>query len=104
MADVMGHADIHTTRRYARSTDQARGCRVVEQEQGHEWTQRVVAGKLVVTVNDGCYGASEGTRTLDLRFTKPMLYQLSYAGLTLQFAVARGHRRRFETHGKHSKY
>lgn len=26
------------------------------------------------------YGASEGTRTLDLRFTKPMLYQLSYAG------------------------
>ena len=25
-------------------------------------------------------GASEGTRTLDLRFTKPMLYQLSYAG------------------------
>ena len=26
-------------------------------------------------------GASEGTRTLDLRFTKPMLYQLSYAGL-----------------------
>ena len=27
------------------------------------------------------YGASEGTRTLDLRFTKPMLYQLSYAGL-----------------------
>src|SRR6185436_7043595 len=26
-------------------------------------------------------GASEGIRTLDLRFTKPMLYQLSYAGL-----------------------
>ena len=25
-------------------------------------------------------GASEGTRTPDLRFTKPMLYQLSYAG------------------------
>jgi hypothetical protein len=30
------------------------------------------------------YGASEGTRTLDLRFTKPMLYQLSYAGLLPQ--------------------
>lgn len=29
---------------------------------------------------DELYGASEGTRTLDLRFTKPMLYQLSYAG------------------------
>ena len=28
------------------------------------------------------YGASEGTRTLDLRFTKPMLYQLSYAGFS----------------------
>ena len=27
-------------------------------------------------------GASEGIRTPDLRFTKPLLYQLSYAGLT----------------------
>jgi hypothetical protein len=33
------------------------------------------------------YGASEGTRTLDLRFTKPMLYQLSYAGLFFNSAL-----------------
>ena len=26
-------------------------------------------------------GADEGARTLDLRFTKPLLYQLSYVGL-----------------------
>ena len=26
-------------------------------------------------------GAGEGNRTPDLRFTKPLLYQLSYAGL-----------------------
>ena len=25
-------------------------------------------------------GADEGARTLDLRFTKPLLYQLSYVG------------------------
>ena len=37
-----------------------------------------------VAVSSGIYGASEGTRTLDLRFTKPMLYQLSYAGLLPQ--------------------
>jgi hypothetical protein len=29
---------------------------------------------------DRLYGAGRGTRTPDLRFTKPLLYQLSYAG------------------------
>ena len=28
-------------------------------------------------------GANKGTRTLDLRFTKPLLYQLSYIGATM---------------------
>ena len=27
-------------------------------------------------------GANKGTRTLDLRFTKPLLYQLSYIGVS----------------------
>ena len=29
-------------------------------------------------------GANEGTRTLDLRFTKPLLYQLSYIGASAE--------------------
>ena len=29
---------------------------------------------------EGWYGAGEWDRTTDLRFTKPLLYQLSYAG------------------------
>lgn len=37
-------------------------------------------GRLVNVLSVEMTGASEGTRTLDLRFTKPMLYQLSYAG------------------------
>src|SRR5688500_13143817 len=32
------------------------------------------------------HGAGRGTRTPDLRFTKPLLYQLSYAGCRLQAA------------------
>lgn len=34
-------------------------------------------------------GAGRGTRTPDLRFTKPLLYQLSYAGLTFCGGVGR---------------
>ena len=30
-------------------------------------------------------GADEGTRTLDLRFTKPLLYRLSYIGALLLY-------------------
>jgi hypothetical protein len=29
-----------------------------------------------------CAGADDGTRTRNLRFTKPLLYQLSYVGAT----------------------
>src|SRR6185312_8340393 len=29
-----------------------------------------------------CVGADDGTRTRNLRFTKPLLYQLSYVGAT----------------------
>ena len=32
-------------------------------------------------------GAGRGVRTHDLRFTKPLLYQLSYAGNTNQFRL-----------------
>ncbi len=31
------------------------------------------------------YGAGRGVRTHDLRFTKPLLYQLSYAGKQVSF-------------------
>ena len=31
---------------------------------------------------DVCAGADDGTRTRNLRFTKPLLYQLSYVGAT----------------------
>jgi hypothetical protein len=48
---------------------------------------RAQAGRKLFQVRKGDYpisllsnGASEGTRTPDRRFTKPMLYQLSYAG------------------------
>ena len=34
-------------------------------------------------------GAGRGTRTPDLRFTKPLLYQLSYAGLTFRGGARR---------------
>ena len=38
------------------------------------------------------YGAGEGNRTPDLRFTKPLLYRLSYAGQTAAWAVTSGRR------------
>ena len=34
------------------------------------------------------YGANEGTRTLDLRFTKPLLYRLSHIGVSHHHASA----------------
>lgn len=34
-----------------------------------------------IYVETPCAGAGEGTRTLNLRITNPMLYQLSYASL-----------------------
>ena len=33
-------------------------------------------------------GANKGTRTLDLRFTKPLLYQLSYIGASARVIIA----------------
>ena len=41
------------------------------------WSRTKRATKLRYTSN---YGANEGTRTLDLRFTKPLLCQLSHIG------------------------
>ena len=37
--------------------------------------------------------ADEGIRTLDLRFTKPLLYQLSYVGI---FGIIREHNAEFQ--------
>ena len=34
-------------------------------------------------------GANKGTRTLDLRFTKPLLYRLSYIGTTALYIIAK---------------
>ena len=41
------------------------------------WSRTKRATKLRYTSKNG---ANEGTRTLDLRFTKPLLYRLSYIG------------------------
>ena len=41
------------------------------------WSRTKRATKLRYTSN----GANEGTRTLDLRFTKPLLYRLSHIGI-----------------------
>ena len=35
------------------------------------------------------YGADDGTRTRNRRFTKPLLYQLSYVGATEKDTAAR---------------
>ena len=43
------------------------------------WSRTKRATKLRYT---SIRGANEGTRTLDLRFTKPLLCQLSYIGIT----------------------
>ena len=43
------------------------------------WSRTKRATKLRYT---SMSGANEGTRTLDLRFTKPLLCQLSYIGIT----------------------
>ena len=40
---------------------------------------QVAAESLLSEVRDSA-GAGEGNRTPDLRFTKPLLYRLSYAG------------------------
>ncbi len=45
------------------------------------WSRTKRATKLRYT---SIYGANEGTRTLDLRFTKPLLYLLSYVGTKQQ--------------------
>ena len=40
------------------------------------------------------YGADDGTRTRNLRFTKPLLYQLSYVGTKRRAIPQLSHRRR----------
>ena len=42
------------------------------------WSRTKRATKLRYT---SMSGANEGTRTLDLRFTKPLLYRLSHIGI-----------------------
>ena len=49
------------------------------------WSRTKRATKLRYTSN---YGANEGTRTLDLRFTKPLLYRLSYIGTSQNIIIA----------------
>ena len=44
------------------------------------WSRTKRATKLRYTSTEREAGANKGTRTLDLRFTKPLLYQLSYIG------------------------
>ena len=44
------------------------------------WSRTRRATKLRYTSGNG---ANKGTRTLDLRFTKPLLYRLSYIGRAL---------------------
>ena len=55
------------------------------------WSRTRRATKLRYTST----GANKGTRTLDLRFTKPLLYRLSYIG-ALTFV-----NRRILTQGRH---
>ena len=43
------------------------------------WSRTKRATKLRYT---SMRGANKGTRTLDLRFTKPLLYRLSYIGIS----------------------
>jgi hypothetical protein len=47
------------------------------------WHTGSVDEPAAATRSQGKDGASDRTRTDDLRFTKPLLYQLSYAGLVV---------------------
>ena len=49
------------------------------------WSRTKRATKLRYT---SIRGANEGTRTLDLRFTKPLLYRLSHIGVSQHHASA----------------
>ena len=49
------------------------------------WSRTKRATKLRYTSKNG---ANEGTRTLDLRFTKPLLYRLSYIGTSQNIIIA----------------
>ena len=49
------------------------------------WSRTKRATKLRHTSKNG---ANEGTRTLDLRFTKPLLYRLSYIGTSQNIIIA----------------
>ena len=54
-----------------------RGCRRNRwRGQGGDWRRR----RAGLGMTGGRNGADEGTRTLDLRFTKPLLFRLSYIG------------------------
>ena len=49
------------------------------------WSRTKRATKLRYT---SIRGANEGTRTLDLRFTKPLLYRLSYISTSQNIIIA----------------
>ena len=52
------------------------------------WSRTKRATKLRYTSTGKGNGANKGTRTLDLRFTKPLLYQLSYIGASARVIIA----------------
>ena len=69
-------------RKKPRNLNDFKAFRVVEVtgfEPATFWSRTKRATKLRYT---SMRGANEGTRTLDLRFTKPLLCQLSYIGIT----------------------
>ena len=78
--------------------DDALGRRLMVRQAHHERYRRHLHGSSQVCNDRGCKvgthegqhrariepgesGADEGTRTLDLRFTKPLLFRLSYIGV-----------------------
>ena len=55
------------------------------------WSRTKRATKLRYTSTLKKTGANKGTRTLDLRFTKPLLYQLSYIGASAVDIITNGY-------------
>jgi len=72
LAELSGHSDIRIARRYAHGTEETKRRAVkklVKDKNPRASNATKKKGKLLACPNS-FYGASEGTRTLDLRFTK----------------------------------
>ena len=82
---VLGHASRTTTERYARLAPDS--IRRVANEAIEQWSDDskvalgLVNAKFAIHPSARKDGATDQSRTDDLRFTKPLLYQLSYGGL-----------------------